>query len=85
MTLSLSILKAGDSVRLRCGGVLEVVYTKGCSLYFKGYFGSWSYDLCGIMIGNGTAVEPQPFDIVEIIPKKEPLKREYWINLYGLS
>jgi hypothetical protein len=83
MTIDLTKLKAGDTVKFDAGGALEVPairYHSGCVTLYDtdgNTIGVWSNG--GSYTGSGAR---SPFDIVEIIPKKEPLKREVWLNLY---
>lgn len=74
MTIDLSKLKVGDSVKLRCGGVIEV----GSDFYFGSDIvvidgGVWNID--GKFLSNLTC----QLDIIEVIPKPEPVVRHVWL------
>lgn len=65
MTIDLSKLKAGDSVKLRCGGVVEIIRVDSECIYIDDYW--W------IIRDAGLKKESHPFDVIEAIPKPEPV------------
>lgn len=64
MTVDLTKLKAGDSVKLHCGGVLQASSVGLPTIMFKDYDTSLNYFVSGNYRGN----ETHPLDIIEIIP-----------------
>lgn len=90
MTIDLSTLKPGYRVKFRCGGEATVLRrennSENCTVYSNKVFftgvashggGTQTYQDNGS--ASGTAYD-HPFDIIEIIPKREPIVG--YLNVY---
>jgi hypothetical protein len=81
MTVDLSTVKAGDILKLECGG--ELVVPKDFKLDYRGlvfngkFFMDWHLD--GLY---SIRDEKHPFNIIAI-KKREPEVKEYWVNTYS--
>ncbi len=77
MSVDLSTLKVGDSLKLRCGGVIEIEkiipHMMGKTINDQFFYNT---------LGRVNPAKQHPLDVMEIIRKPGPTQVTFWVNLY---